>query len=70
MVGVRADECDSAGARVQEFFEAGGEGFDFGWADEGPGFGEEDDDEPVVGFSVRFKRDLCSSFQRGSSVER
>ena len=52
MLGVRAGEDDGAGAGVEELFEAGGEGFDFGWADEGPGFGEKDEDEPVVGFCV------------------
>ena len=70
MVGVSTDEYDSASARVQEFFEAGGEGFDFGWADERPGFWEEDEDEPVVGFGIRFESDFCMACQYGFSVER
>jgi len=58
VVAVGADEDDGAGAVVEELFEPGGEGSDLGGADEGPGFGEEDEDEPVVGFGVGGEGDL------------
>lgn len=51
-LGIGAGERDGAGAAVEEFLQAGAEGADFGRADEGPGFGEEDEDEPVVGLGI------------------
>jgi hypothetical protein len=39
--------------------QARGEGYDFGWADEGPGFGEEDQDQPVLGLGVGGEGDFC-----------
>lgn len=59
VLGVGAGEDDGAGARVEELVEAGGEGFDFRRADEGEGFREEDQDEPVVGFGVGREVDFC-----------
>lgn len=58
MLAVGAGEGDGAAAGVEEFVEAGGEGFDFRWADEGEGFGEEVQDEPVVGLEVGGEGDL------------
>ena len=52
MLGVGAAEDDRAGAGVEELFEAGGESPDLGGANERPSFGEEDEADPVVGFSV------------------
>jgi len=48
VLGVRAGERHGAGAAVEEFLQAGTEGADFRGADEGPCFGEEDQDEPVL----------------------
>jgi hypothetical protein len=59
ILGVGANEDNGASPRVQKFFEASGEGFDLGRADEGPGFWEEDQDEPMIGFCIRGKCDFC-----------
>lgn len=53
VLGVGGGEDDGAGARVEELLQASRKGADLGRTDEGPGFGEEDQNEPVVGLGVR-----------------
>lgn len=52
VLAVCAGEGYGAGAAVEEFLQARGKGRDFCGTDEGPGFGEEDQDEPVLGLGV------------------
>ena len=58
-LGVGTGESNGTGAAVQELLEASAEGADFRGADEGPCFGKEDQDKPVVGLSVSRQRDFC-----------
>ena len=52
VLAVRASKSDGTGPAVEEFLQPGGEGYDFCRADEGPGFGEENQDQPVLGLGV------------------
>lgn len=66
VLAIRRGEDDGATASVQELFEAMREGLDLSRADEGPGFGEEDQDEPVIRFGVGGEADVWWRGQRSA----